>query len=151
MNASLQDECGLALPEPNATIDWRNLTSDLDTSPPTGYNVTWKVPLSYPRGPSRIIANASIESCKINESSPCYDSGEDNVTLLIYGWSMVSLMNPYNTSIYASSVPAPITCLILDANHSLPVADTYPVYFWKDKGVDQNATNLTINGTALWN
>ncbi|ODS41851.1 MAG: hypothetical protein MSIBF_00355 [Candidatus Altiarchaeales archaeon IMC4] len=99
-------------------------------------NLLWNVSDSYPLG---------IETLSLNASKDYYDSGSDNISMEIWGWSNITLTSPtaLNWS-YGETIN--ITCIIRDVNTGGLL--NYTVYFY-DGGTLLNVTNSTA-GTATY-
>ncbi|MGC9310092.1 MAG: DUF2341 domain-containing protein [Candidatus Aenigmatarchaeota archaeon] len=129
LTSTTRDELG-SLVTPSTAI-WYNSTSQIAS----GEDTSWTIPVSNPLGPQDI---------KINVSKALYSSDEENVTLVVWGWSNLSMISPSGGN-HSSGSTVTVNCSVTDRNTSARIAN-YPVYFYYKNSTE--GTYHTI-GTSL--
>ncbi|RLC77341.1 MAG: hypothetical protein DRI61_11730, partial [Chloroflexi bacterium] len=134
LNSTVNTSDGI--PGYNYTVYWRNDSGDIIGS---GGNTTWTVPVDYSRGVTNLTANVS---------GLYYNPDEDNVSVKIYGYSMVSYIDPPSQE-KAKGEIVNITCGVFDSNFSSTPIQGYYVTF-KKNGSTQAGVSTNSTGYAVW-
>jgi len=142
LNSTVFDQCGS--PEEVYNVNWYFPgTGGCSGNISSGPNTTYSLSIACTPRTQVLIANAS---------GNLYNTGEDQTSIYIYGWSRVSVIKPTSNSDINRSKEGEsynIICLVEDANNSLGVGK-YPVNFWYVnessyvKSIGVNITNVTI-------
>ncbi|MEA3255725.1 MAG: hypothetical protein U9Q22_07830 [Candidatus Altiarchaeota archaeon] len=140
LNSSTRDENNL-----DVTPDTANWYNSTDKNIGSGEDISWVIGASYELGPELI---------KVNVSKTSYKPDEDNVTLLVYGWSNVSWISPNETSAYVQGTMVDLTCRVRDVNNSGDL-EGYTVYFYYNTTADAylgiNSSNSSGHAVFTWN
>ncbi|MBU4452026.1 MAG: DUF87 domain-containing protein [Nanoarchaeota archaeon] len=135
LNTTVINDCNGAIT--GATIYWYNSTPKQIA---IGYNTTWKVPVTYAKGPETITTNATQQY---------YDNGTNSTQVYIYGWSKINYTSLSNSSSYLAGEYVESYCMVIDAN-TTAYLQNYNVSYYKN-GSLQTSAMTNENGTALWN
>ncbi|MDI6826518.1 MAG: NEW3 domain-containing protein, partial [Candidatus Aenigmarchaeota archaeon] len=145
LNSTVSDYCGTPPKDPYQ-VTWYNESWDQIA---TSDNTTWQVPVDYTLGSEIIRANAT---------GSYYDTGTDQVSVLIYGWSNLSqittegLVTHQSDKALAGEI-VEVKCRVEDANTTQTVPDGYEVGFYEFNSTGylvENLTNTTVSGYAYW-
>ena len=130
LNSTTQDENTQEVTPDNAT--WYNSTSQIAT----GEDTTWQIPSGHGLGPQVI---------RVNVTKQYYDSDEDNVTILIWGWSNITWISPDNGNYSPGSI-IPLVCRVRDVNSSSGI-ENYPIHFYYKNSTESGYHDIGINIT----
>ncbi|MDI6826829.1 MAG: hypothetical protein QMD36_06670, partial [Candidatus Aenigmarchaeota archaeon] len=138
LNSTVNDSCQ-SPPTQSYSVTWYNESWDQIA---TSDNTTWQVPVDYTLGSEIIRANAT---------GSYYDTGTDQVSVLIYGYSNVTNLT-YNTTTYPlQGSLVKFTCKVMDVNTSNGI-ENYPVLFWRNDTLKSTSlTNSSGIATWVWN
>ncbi|RKY41342.1 MAG: hypothetical protein DRP85_06620, partial [Candidatus Makaraimicrobium thalassicum] len=134
LNSTTVDENGNAVKDQygnDATIsvNWYNETDQIGS----GENITWSIPTDYELGSETIKANSTAEY---------YYPGEDTVSVWVYGWANVTMLQP-NDGSYGENEAINVVCRVTDANVSSAIQN-YPVEFFDNQtSLGKQLTNAT--------
>ncbi len=130
LNSTTIDENNTQVTPGNTT--WYNATSQIAT----GEDTAWQIPAGHGLGPQII---------KINVSKQYYDSDEDNITLLIWGWSNITWTSPDGGNASQGST-IPLICQVMDVNSSTGIMN-YPVRFYYKNSTESGYNYLGVDLT----
>jgi hypothetical protein len=141
LNSTTRDENSQIVTPDNVT--WYNSSSQIAS----GEDTTWQIPSAHGRGPQTI---------KVNVSKQYYDSGEDNITIYVWGWSNITWISPDDGN-HSQGSTITLTCRVRDVSLSAGIGN-YPVRFYYKNSTESgyhyigtDLTNSTGYATYDWN
>ncbi len=149
LNSSVIDSCGV--PEETYTVEWYFVKSDLCPAitagipVTTGDNTSWEMNATCTPREQMIVVNATGD---------LYTSGEDNVTIFIYGWADVNVTNPESGNITNKTSGCTYVDLFCQVKDNITTSgiQNYPVNFYDGTtSIGTNITNSSGYAKYVWN